>query len=389
MWQWLFLSWLNPLLEAGSTTALQDEMLPNLLPADTPEANALEAKVVWEAELQAHSPGGLVDLEEAKASGASLWMVLFRMYRGMFFLSGFLTLLNLAATFAPPLLLNALLKYIEHEDGQDQGVAYGYTLAALMCVLQFATGLLNNHSNVIMVRLGTRSRAALTTLVYGKTLKLSQAARAEFSHGQIKNMMQIDAGRLANSSGLLHATWSTPLTFGICLWMLYAQIGPAAFSGIGVIILLAPCNGLVMKYIFQFTRAIQTNRDKRVKLLGEVLSGIKIVKSLGWEPELKTQVDASREAEMQEIGNFQYLIVCIQLLWSICPTLISVSSFAIYTLLDNELTAAKAFTALSLFNILTGPVQVMPMVVMAISEVSVSMERIRSFMLAEEAIPEP
>jgi len=65
-------------------------------------------------------------------------------------------------------------------------------------------------------------------------------------------------------------TWGTPLTFGICLWLLYQQLGPAAFSGIVVMVVLGPCNGLVMKYIFQFTRAIQTNRDKRVKLLGEV-----------------------------------------------------------------------------------------------------------------------
>jgi len=89
----------------------------------------------------------------------------------------------------------------------------------------------------------------------------------------------------------------------------------------------------------------------------EVLSGIKIVKSLGWEPQLKESVDKMRAEEVTEIGNFQYLIVNIQLLWSLSPTLISVSSFALYTILGHELTAAKAFTALSLFDILTGPVQ--------------------------------
>ena len=53
------------------------------------------------------------------------------------------------------MLLNALLKYIENEDGGERSVVYGYTLAALMCFVQLANALLNNHSSVILVRLGT------------------------------------------------------------------------------------------------------------------------------------------------------------------------------------------------------------------------------------------
>jgi len=76
-------------------------------------------------------------------------------------------------------------------------------IAVLMGIAQLFNAILSSHSNLILIRMGQRARASLQTLVYSKSLRLSQPARAEFSDGQIKNMMQIDAARLGSSAGLL------------------------------------------------------------------------------------------------------------------------------------------------------------------------------------------
>jgi len=47
-------------------------------------------------------------------------------------------------------------------------------------------------------------------------------------------------------------------------------------------------------------------------------------------------------------------------LWSVVPTLVSISTFAVYTLLGNTLTAADAFTSLALFNLLRFPLAMLP-----------------------------
>jgi len=47
-------------------------------------------------------------------------------------------------------------------------------------------------------------------------------------------------------------------------------------------------------------------------------------------------------------------------LWSVVPTLVSISTFAVYTLMGNTLTAADAFTSLALFNLLRFPLAMLP-----------------------------
>lgn len=153
--------------------------------------------------------------------------------------------------------------------------------------------------------------------------------------------------------------------FAICLYFLYQLIGPAALAGVVVMILLAPGNYFAMKKMLSYTRNIQSARDSRVKLLSEVLSGVKIVKLLGWERALDEQVGTSRKAELDEIKGFKYLQVAVEFLVRLSPLLLKTLGFGAYTLLEHKLTAAKAFTALGLFDILVGPVSNFPKVVFA------------------------
>ena len=67
----------------------------------------------------------------------SLWRLLWRMYGGMFVLSGFLMMCSVMLQFAPPLLMRALLSYIE-DGGEGHSTAYGYGIAALMLLTDFA-----------------------------------------------------------------------------------------------------------------------------------------------------------------------------------------------------------------------------------------------------------
>ena len=69
-----------------------------------------------------------------------------------------------------------------------------------------------------------------------------QAARAQFSDGQIKNMMAIDAQRISDSAWMLHEVWSIPCMLVLCTVLLYQAIGVAAFTGFGVMAVLLPFN---------------------------------------------------------------------------------------------------------------------------------------------------
>ncbi len=67
-------------------------------------------------------------------------------------------------------------------------------------------------------------------------------------------------------------------------------------------------------------------------------------------------------------------------LWATTPVLISVATFSAYVLSGNELTAARVFTAVALFAMLTGPVNAFPWVLNGLVEALVSVRRIAAFL---------
>lgn len=78
----------------------------------------------------------------------------------------------------------------------------------------------------------------------------------------------------------------------------------------------------------------------------------------------------------QSVANFT---------WSTTPFLVSCSTFTVFVLTkDTPLTTDIVFPALTLFNLLTFPLAILPMVITSIIEASVAVGRLTSFFTAEE-----
>lgn len=82
----------------------------------------------------------------------------------------------------------------------------------------------------------------------------------------------------------------------------------------------------------------------------------------------------------QSVANFT---------WSTTPFLVSCSTFTVFVLTKSTpLTTDIVFPALTLFNLLTFPLAILPMVITSIIEASVAVGRLTSFFLAEELQPD-
>ena len=64
----------------------------------------------------------------------------------------------------------------------------------------------------------------------------------------------------------------------IAVYMLYNIVGTAVFAGLGVMILLIPVNGVMATIQRKLQISQMTLKDKRIKLMNEVLNGIKVLK---------------------------------------------------------------------------------------------------------------
>ncbi|XP_011906852.1 PREDICTED: canalicular multispecific organic anion transporter 1 isoform X2 [Cercocebus atys] len=124
------------------------------------------------------------------------------------------------------------------------------------------------------------------------------------------------------------------------------------------------------------------NKDKRLKIMNEILSGIKILKYFAWEPSFRDQVQNLRKKELKNLLAFSQLQCVVMFIFQLTPVLVSVVTFSVYVLVDsnNILDAQKAFTSITLFNILRFPLSMLPMMISSMLQAGVSTERLEKYL---------
>ncbi|XP_076024056.1 ATP-binding cassette sub-family C member 3 isoform X2 [Genypterus blacodes] len=229
-------------------------------------------------------------------------------------------------------------------------------------------------------------RTAVVGAIYRKALAITNAAKRSSTVGEIVNLMSVDAQRFMDLVAFLNMLWSAPLQIMLALYFLWQNLGPSVLAGVAVMILLIPLNAVIaMK-----TRAYQVEqmqyKDSRIKLMNEILNGIKVLKLYAWENSFKEKVLAIRQKELNVLRKMAYLGALSTMAWTSAPFLVALTSFAVYVTVDenNVLDAERAFVSLSLFNILRFPLNMLPQVISSLVQASVSLKRIQSFLSHDE-----
>ncbi len=161
------------------------------------------------------------------------------------------------------------------------------------------------------------------------------------------------------------------------------------FAGVGIMIITIPITAWSTKKEEEKEVELMAFQDKRVKLMNEILAGIKVVKLHAWELPLMSRI---KDIRTGEIGVFKYLAK----LWgftgftfAVSPLLITLSVFALHVVVhpDRTLTAETIFVAISLFNILQFPLTALPWAIVTLVKLAVSINRINRFLNCEELDP--
>lgn len=188
-----------------------------------------------------------------------------------------------ALTFVAPELMNQLLDFTaSYKTDAPTPVSLGIILSFGMFFSTIASALMEGQFNQLIMNMGIEARTALISIIYRKALRLSPAARNEQSPGDIQNHMSVDAERWSEALPLLPMWFSIPFEICIALWLLYRQLGWAAIAGAGTILVVAPIQTWIASFFAKAKDEKLAAMDNRIRLLNEVLSGIKIVKLYGW-----------------------------------------------------------------------------------------------------------
>ncbi|XP_015687188.1 multidrug resistance-associated protein 5 [Protobothrops mucrosquamatus] len=132
------------------------------------------------------------------------------------------------------------------------------------------------------------------------------------------------------------------------------------------------------RFTAYFRRKCVAITDERVQKMNEVLNYVKFIKMYAWVKAFSQTVQKIREEErkiLERAGYFQSITVGVA---PIVVVIASVVTFSVHMIFGYDLTAAQAFTVVTVFNSMTFALKVTPFSVKSLSEASVAADRFKS-----------
>ncbi|XP_014663259.1 PREDICTED: multidrug resistance-associated protein 7-like [Priapulus caudatus] len=329
----------------------------------------------WEQENDRIGDGGATTTEPRRV--VSLMRALNRSFGLEYYSLGVLKFLGDACGFLGPILLHELITFMENT---EEPARNGYLYATGLMGSTLLGAMLSVHFSYRVSLVSMKVRAALVTSVYKKSVQVSLDTMATFNTGEIVNFMSSDTDRIVNFCNSFHQFWSLPFQISISLYLLHQQVGLAFLAGLGFAILLIPVNRWIAIKIMELSKSMMHHKDSRVKVINELLHGIRVIKFYAWESYFMERINSMRQSELRSLKGRKYLDALCVYFWATTPVLISILTFSTYALMGNKLTAAKVFTSLALFNMLIAPLNAFPWVINGLMEAWVSLERVQAFL---------
>ncbi|CAJ1377592.1 unnamed protein product [Effrenium voratum] len=405
---WLAFTWFTPIVDLAFE---RDKENGKLEPTDV---YPLTRKNVAQRQLERLDRQWQVELRKPQPA------LLSAMTRGFFaevFSTAWVKLINDVLHFVGPFLLNRIINFVKGT-GEEAGepLWMGYAYAVGMVLSSGAQAFLMAHYFQGGYQTGMRLRTGLILMAYSKALRVLPWATPQPEEappepqtrrcckktpkkrptlptggmGQMTNIISADTDKFTFLMPYFNLIWSCPLQIVICFFMLFKYVSFSLFAGVVVMILFTILSSTVAGKARKIQAEAMKAKDERLKMEVELLKIVKIIKFYAWELAIEDKVKELRNKELALQLRYKLWNVALFLSFSLSPVLVALGTFASYTLVQKRnLDAATAFTALSLFNILSFPLGAMPMMARFFMEAAVAKDRIEAFLLSPEVAPRP
>ncbi|KAH0281060.1 P-loop containing nucleoside triphosphate hydrolase protein, partial [Aureobasidium melanogenum] len=243
------------------------------------------------------------------------------------------------------------------------------------------TRIINYHANF---RYMTMIRGSLTALIYEKTLDLRYAALEDASPVSLSN----DVDYIVTVSEILHELWGSTVEMIIAMYLLGRGSGVGCVAPVVLAIAGAAANAFwvgprMKKYRPKWNAAIQ----QRVALTSSLLKDMKALKMLGLTSRMRALLQDQRKFELEKSVIVRTCIIWLNIFGNLMP--IFAKPFVLMTVAlqardgGDSLTAAKAYSLISLINLIDTPLSTVTASIPSIMGGIGCFERIQKFLLAE------
>ena len=196
--------------------------------------------------------------------------------------------------------------------------------------------------------------------------------------------MANDTQQIFDASTFVHFIYVDVLLILGTVAVMWWEIGVSALPAGALMLLLLPIQIAVARRIGRNRSQMVRHTDARVKILSEILQGIRVIKLYAWEAAMAEKVQSVRVRELECVKRALLLKSFNLLTLFLWPVVVSMVTFVVFVLLGNELTVTRSITILGFVNVLSRPITVLPMALISVAEVRVSVARIEKFLTQDE-----
>lgn len=208
------------------------------------------------------------------------------------------------------------------------------------------------------------------------------------SRQSIINLAAIDSRRIANFATFFYLIPSSILKMLIAFVFLTQLIGwKSLLSGLAVSVAVTPLNWYVSKKYTESQDMLMKARDQKTAIVTEALQGIRQIKFSALEGRWQKKIGEIRNTELRAQWLAFLYDICLIFIWILGPLMLSAVCLAVYAVLNGELTASVAFTAMSIFGSLEMSLSVLPEMISNGLEAKVSADRIDKYLDSPEKTP--
>ncbi|KAG0351717.1 hypothetical protein BG005_008781, partial [Podila minutissima] len=266
----------------------------------------------------------------------------------------------------------------------------GLAIVLGMFTSNILSGILLVNSSRDCSDMAIGARAGLIAMIYRKALRLSPASRQKSTLGEITNHMSVDAEVWMAAANLLPIAITIPVEVSIAVTLLYIVLGWSVFAGLAVFAIVLPLQAWLSKVMDKAQRSKLTAMDKRLRVMAELVSNIKIIKFCSLETVFREKIDDLREEELGAQKSLSVVRAFLEIVFSSVNLLITLVTFAVYATVGGPnftpgpITPEVIFVSITVFARLSIQLGIVSLAITHIISLKAAHHRIEKFLLQEE-----
>ncbi|XP_063224515.1 ATP-binding cassette sub-family C member 4-like [Bacillus rossius redtenbacheri] len=294
---------------------------------------------------------------------------------------------ELVTRIAQPMFLGLFIRYFEPGSGLTLEDTCLSALGLMACIVFFS--LIKQVNLMALLHIAMKIRVGTCSLIYRKSLRLTQTSLGETTVGQVVNLLSNDVSRFDTGLGHMPYLVLGPLQAVVITFFMWRAMGVSAVVGMLAILSMIPLQALIGKKIGPLRLRSAMRTDERVRFMNEIITGIQVIKLYTWEIPFSKLVARARLNEIRQIKLVSYLRALMTTFEGFTTRITLFITILCYVLLGNTVTAEKVFVVSSYFSIMRmSMTKNFPQAISASAEILVSIKRIQTFLLYEELATE-